>query len=87
MPRACKELIAVEDTPFYYCISRCVRCAYLCGEDYQSGQNFDHCKGWLVERIKFLSSVFAIDVGAYGVKAKQVKTSRTGSAKINKNNR
>ena len=39
-----KELIAVEDTPFYHCISRCVRRAYLCGEDYQSGQNFDHRK-------------------------------------------
>ena len=60
MTRARKELIAVEDTPFYHCISRCVRRAYLCGEDDQSGQNFDHRKGWLVERIKFLSSVFAI---------------------------
>jgi REP element-mobilizing transposase RayT len=65
--RARKELIAVEDTPFYHCISRCVRRAYLCGEDYQSGQNFDHRKVWLVERIKFLSSVFAIDVCAYAV--------------------
>ena len=67
MTRARKELIAVEDTPFYHCISRCVRRAYLCGEDYQSGQNFDHRKVWLVERIKFLSSVFAIDVCAYAV--------------------
>ena len=67
MTRARKELIAVEDTPFYHCISRCVRRAYLCGEDYQSGQHFDHRKGWLVERIKFLSSVFAIDVCAYAV--------------------
>jgi len=67
MSRARKELIAVEDTPFYHCISRCVRRAYLCGEDYHSGQNFDHRKVWLVERIKFLSSVFAIDVCAYAV--------------------
>ncbi len=67
MTRARKELIAVEDAPFYHCISRCVRRAYLCGDDYQSGQNFDHRKGWLVERIKFLSSVFAIDVCAYAV--------------------
>ena len=67
MTRARKELIAVEDTPFYHCISRCVRRAYLCGEDDQSGQNFDHRKGWLVERIKFLSSAFAIDVCAYAV--------------------
>lgn len=29
--------------------------------------DFDHRKGWLVERIKFLSSVFAIDVCAYAL--------------------
>ena len=67
MTRARRELIAIENTPYYHCISRCVRRAYLCGEDFQSGQNFDHRKIWLVERIKFLASVFAIDVCAYAV--------------------
>ena len=67
MTRARKELIAVEDTPFYHCISRCVRRAYLCGDDYQTQKNFDHRKGWLVEKIKFLASVYAIDVCAYAV--------------------
>ena len=54
MTRARKELIAVEDTPFYHCISRCVRRAYLCGDDFQTKQNFDHRKQWLVDRSKFL---------------------------------
>ena len=67
MTRARKELVAVEDTPFYHCISRCVRRAYLCGEDYQTGQNFDHRKVWLVERIKSLAAIFTIDVCAYAV--------------------
>ena len=67
MTRARKELIAVEDTPYYHCISRCVRRAYLCGEDDRSHKNFDHRKRWLVERFKFLSSVFAIDICAYAV--------------------
>ena len=67
MTRARRELISIEDTPYYHCISRCVRRAYLCGEDFQSGQNFDHRKIWLVERIKFLASVFSIDVCAYAV--------------------
>ena len=47
MTRARKELISVEDTPFYHCISRCVRRAYLCGDDFQTKQNFDHRKQWL----------------------------------------
>ena len=67
MTRARKELIAVEDTPYYHCISRCVRRAYLCGEDDHCQKNFDHRKLWLVERFKFLSSVFAIDICAYAV--------------------
>ncbi|MBV1916149.1 MAG: hypothetical protein KUG72_12235 [Pseudomonadales bacterium] len=67
MTRARKELIAIEDTPYYHCISRCVRRAYLCGEDVQSRQYFDHRKVWLVEHIKFLASVFSIDVCAYAV--------------------
>ena len=67
MTRARKELIAVEDTPFYHCISRCVRRAYLCGDDFQTKQNFDHRKQWLVDRSKFLASVFSIDICAYAI--------------------
>ncbi|PCJ11192.1 MAG: transposase, partial [Gammaproteobacteria bacterium] len=67
MTRARKELIAVEDTPFYHCISRCVRRAYLCGDDFQTNQNFDHRKAWLVDRSKFLASVFSIDICAYAI--------------------
>jgi len=67
MTRARKELIAVEDTPFYHCISRCVRRAYLCGDDFQTKQNFDHRKGWLVDRSKFLASVFSIDLCAFAI--------------------
>ena len=67
MIRARKELITVEDTPFYHCISRCIRRVYLCGEDFHAQQNFDHRKVWLVEKIMFLASVFAIDVCAYAV--------------------
>jgi REP element-mobilizing transposase RayT len=31
------------------------------------GRSFDHRKTWLVERIKFLAGVFAIDIAAYAV--------------------
>ncbi len=67
MTRARKELIAVESTPFYHCMVRCVRRAYLCGNDPQTGKNYDHRKQWTVERLQQLASVFAIDVCAYAV--------------------
>jgi putative transposase len=59
--------VHVETTAYYHCISRCVRRAYLCGSDDHSGKNFDHRKAWLVERLKKLSSIFAIDVAAFAV--------------------
>lgn len=54
-------------TPYYHCISRCVRRAYLCGEDALSGRSFEHRKVWLVDRIRFLGDVFAVDLCAYAV--------------------
>ena len=59
--------VNVEETPYYHCVTRCVRRAYLCGKDRVSGKNFDHRKLWVVERLRVLSSVFAIDVRAYAV--------------------
>lgn len=59
--------MSLDDTPYYHCISRCVRRAYLCGDDPVTGENFDHRKQWLVTRIKQLAAQFAVDICAYAV--------------------
>jgi REP element-mobilizing transposase RayT len=67
MTRPRKALISLADTPYYHITSRCVRRAYLCGVDHYSGQNYEHRRQWVVDRIRLLSSLFAIDVCAYTV--------------------
>ncbi len=59
--------IDLSATSFYHCMTRCVRRAYLCGQDYQTGQDYSHRKQLIVARIKQLSSIFAIQICAYAV--------------------
>ena len=51
----------------YHCINRCVRRAYLCGEDPVSGNNYDHRKEWIQTRLEFLAGQFGIDVVGFSV--------------------
>ena len=67
MTRPRKELIAPESTTYYHCINRCVRRAFLCGEDHATGRNFEHRKAWVQQRLTLLSEVFAIDICSYAI--------------------
>ena len=64
MPQPRSRQISLSDTPYYHCVSRCVRRSFLCGIDNYSGQSYEHRRGWVEDRLLFLSSVFAIDICA-----------------------
>ena len=67
MTQSRKNQVDLESTPFYHCYVRCVRRAYLCGEDHVTGENYDHRKQWLVSRLRFLSYIYAVDICAYAI--------------------
>ncbi|WP_019027187.1 transposase [Colwellia piezophila] len=62
-----KRQISLTDTQYYHCVSRCVRRAYLCGEDRFSGISYEHRRGWVEDKLLSLTQIFAIDVCAYAV--------------------
>ena len=67
MTKPRSSLVSLADTPWYHVVNRCVRRAFLCGDDAVTGKNHDHRRAWIVDRVKQLAGVFAIDVAAYAV--------------------
>lgn len=67
MTIARKALISLQDTPYYHVVARCVRRAWLWGMDEYAGRDYSHRKDWVLERLRQLAEVFAIDVCAYAV--------------------
>lgn len=67
MPKPRKQQVSLEATPYYHCVSRCVRRAFLCGTDHVSGQCYEHRRGWLEDKLLSLPDIFAIDIAAYAI--------------------
>jgi REP element-mobilizing transposase RayT len=61
------SLVCLNDTPYYHVIARCVRRAWLWGVDEYAGRDYSHRKEWVIARLQYLSTVFAIDICAYAV--------------------
>jgi len=67
MTQARRIVVSREETGVYHCTSRCVRRAFLCGEDSYSGRNYEHRREWVRERLEILSGLFGVEVFSYAV--------------------
>ena len=67
MTQARSTLVSASDTPYYHCISRCVRRAFLCGYDSHSHTDYEHRRQWLEDKLNKTANVFAINLCAYAV--------------------
>ncbi len=67
MTRAREQQICCDDTPYYHCISRVVRRAFLCGFDHATQQNFEHRRQWVIDRLAEIDAVFCVDICAYAI--------------------
>jgi len=66
MPRKPRcEFTDPESVQVFHLVQRCVRRAWLCGEDPHSGQSYEHRRSWIRSRLEFLASIFAIDCLTY----------------------
>ena len=67
MTQARSQLVPPGSDGRYHCVQRCVRRAFLCGNDHYTGRCFEHRKVWVEERLGLLANCFAISIHAYAV--------------------
>jgi hypothetical protein len=57
----------LAETKWYHVVSRCVRRAFLCGVDNNSGKSYEHRRHWVEARMKYLASIFTVDIAAFAI--------------------
>ncbi|WP_444917755.1 transposase [Microbulbifer sp. JMSA003] len=62
-----KAQVSLDATPYYHCVTRCVRRAFLCGRDMKSGIDYEYRREWIKSRMHKLAGIFALDIAAYAV--------------------
>jgi REP element-mobilizing transposase RayT len=67
MTYARKILIPKGSPGTFHCVSRCVRRAFLCGEDRLTGRSFEHRRQWVEDRIHELAGIFGVSIWGYAV--------------------
>lgn len=59
------EYLDPSEVQVVHAIQRCVRQAFLCGVDKNTGSDYEHRRQWIRDRFEFLASVFDIDCLTY----------------------
>jgi len=59
--------VSLQETPYYHCVSRCVRRGWLYGYDQYAGKDYSHRKQWIIDRMSELVGVFSIEICSYAV--------------------
>ena len=67
MTYARSTLIPTGSAGTFHCVSRCVRRAFLCGEDRLTGRSFEHRRQWVEDRIHELAGIFGVAIWGYAV--------------------
>ncbi len=65
MTRPRSQLIDYCEALYYHITSRCVRRAFLCGEDPQTQKSYEHRRQWIEDRLRLLSSLFTLEICTY----------------------
>ena len=64
MPSCARKTVVDQDeVGVYHVWGRCVRRAWLCGDDPVSGNNYDYRRDWICKNEEAFAALFAIDIG------------------------
>jgi REP element-mobilizing transposase RayT len=75
MTMARRDIVGIEGSRgIYHCVVRCVRRAFLCGDDAYSGRNYDHRKEWIRGRLGLLTQSFGVELLTYAVMSNHLHT-------------
>ncbi len=62
-----RDVLADSEVQVVHCINRCVRRAYLCGQDPLTGTNYEHRRELIRHRLEFLAGIMGVEVLGYAV--------------------